>query len=181
MANFTWFTTFPIFCHQSVSFLLKSQKFSFQGGVHRQFVLSFSTFLNCFTPKQLKMTHNGEFCQKSGLGLAKTGQFWSLSMFSIFSSKMRLRLTQNGQFYLIHNFSYLLPPKHLIFGEIAKIFVPRGGGTSANFFEFFNFFELFHHQSSSKWSTMANFTWFTTFPIFCYQSDSDCLKKGNFG
>ena len=34
--SITQFTTFPIFCHQSISFLEKSQKFSFLGGVHRQ-------------------------------------------------------------------------------------------------------------------------------------------------
>ena len=57
--------------------------------------------------------------------------------FSIFSPKMRLRLTRNGQFHLIHNFSHLLPPKHLIFGEISKIFISGGGGgTLANFLSF---------------------------------------------
>ena len=30
--SITQFTTFPIFCHQSISFLEKSQKFSFLGG-----------------------------------------------------------------------------------------------------------------------------------------------------
>ena len=51
--------------------------------------------------------------------------------FSIFSPKMRLRLTRNGQFHLIHNFSHLLPPKGLIFGEIFKIFIWAGGGWHA--------------------------------------------------
>ena len=72
---------------------------------------------------QLKMTHNGKFGQKSGLDWVKMAIF---AYFSIFSPKMRLRLTQNGQFYLIHNFSHLLPPKHLIFGEISKIFISGG-------------------------------------------------------
>ena len=95
--------------------------------------LSFSTFSNGFTLKWLKMTHNGQFCQKSGLDWLQTANFGHFAGFSIFSPKMRLRLTQNGQFHLIHNFSHLLPPKHLIFEEISKIFVPcRGeGGTSA--------------------------------------------------
>ena len=56
--------------------------------------------------------------------------------FSIFSPKMRLRLTRNGQFHLIHNFSHLLALKHLIFGEISKIFILGGGVTSANFLSF---------------------------------------------
>ena len=61
---------------------------------------------------------------------------------------MRLRLTRNGHFHLIHNFSHLLPPKHIIFGEISKIFVP-GGGTSANFL-FSNFFKLFHTNTAEN-------------------------------
>ena len=64
--------------------------------------------------------------------------------FSIFSPKMRLRLTRNGQFHLIHNFSHLLPPKRLIFGEISKIFVSgEGGGTSVNFLSFPTFSNRF--------------------------------------
>ena len=58
--------------------------------------------------------------------------------FSIFSPKIRLRLTRNGQFHLIHNFSHLLPPKHLIFGEISKIFI-SGGVTLANVLSFGKF------------------------------------------
>ena len=86
------------------------------------------------------MTHNGKFGQKSGLDCVKTA---NLACFSIFSPKMRLRLTWNGQFHLIHNFSNLLPPKHLIFGEISKIFI-GGVGYVSKFFEFSNFFKLFH-------------------------------------
>ena len=84
MANFTWFTTFPIFYHQSISFLEKSQKFLFlRGGVgvHCHIFWSSSTFLNHFTLKQLKMTHNGEFCQNKWLRLAQNSQFWSFCRF----------------------------------------------------------------------------------------------------
>ena len=69
--------------------------------------------------------------------------------FSIFPPKMRLRLTRNGQFHLIHNFSHLLPPKHLIFGEISKIFVSRGGYIG-KFFEFSNFFKSFHTNAAEN-------------------------------
>ena len=100
------------------------------GGTSANF-LSFPTFSNRFTPIRLKMTHNGKFGQKSGLDWVKTAIF---AYFSIFSPKMRLRLTRNGQFHLIHNFSHLLPPKHIIFGEISKIFV-LGGGYISKFFE----------------------------------------------
>ena len=86
--------------------------------------LSFPTFSNRFTPMLLKMTHNCKFGQKSGLDWVKMAIF---AYFSIFSPKMNLRLTRNGQFHLIHNFSHLLPPKHLIFGEISKIFISGGG------------------------------------------------------
>ena len=86
------------------------------GGTLANF-LSFPTFSNRFTPMRLKMTHNGKFGQKTGLGWVKMAIF---AYFFIFSPKMRLRLTWNGQFHLIHNFSHLLPPKRLIFGEISK-------------------------------------------------------------
>ena len=68
---------------------------------------------------------------------------------------MRLGLTRNGQFHPIHNFSHLLPPKHLIFGEISKIFVP--GGVHWLIFWVFQLFWIVSHWSSSKWPTMANF------------------------
>ena len=72
MANFT---TFPIFCHQSISFLEKSQKFSFLGGyISNSF--EFSTFANYFTLKWLKMTHNGEFLPPKWRRWAQNGQFW---------------------------------------------------------------------------------------------------------
>ena len=110
------------------------------GGTSANF-LSFPTFSNRFTPMWLEMTHNGKFGQKSGLDWVKMAIF---AYFSIFSPKMRLRLTRNGQFHLIHNFSHLLPPKHLIFGEISKIFISGGGGYIGKFFEFSNFFKSFH-------------------------------------
>ena len=118
MVNFTWFTTFPIFCHQSISFLEKSQKFSFLGGGILAIFGVFQTFSNCFTTMRLEMTHNGKFGQKSGLDWAKTAIF---AYFSIFSPKMRLRLL-----------------------------------------------------------AMVNFTWFTTFPIFCHQSISFLEKSQKF-
>ena len=93
--------------------------------------LSFPTFSNHFTPMWLKITHNWKFGLKSGLDWVKTAKFGHFTGFSIFSSifspKMRLRLTRNGQFYLIHNFSHLFPPRRLISGEIPKIFISWGG------------------------------------------------------
>ena len=123
---------------------------------------------------RLKMTHNGKFGQKSGLDWVKTAIF---AYFSIFPPKMRLRLTRNGQFHLIHNFSHLLPPKHLIFGEISKILISGGGGVHWQFFEFSNFFKSFHtnaaemthngkfgQKSGLDWVQTAIFAYFSIFP-----------------
>ena len=110
------------------------------GGTLANFV-SFPPFSNRFTPMWLEMTHNDKFGQKSDLDWVKTAIF---AYFSIFSPKMRLRLTRNGQFHLIHHFSHLLPPKHLIFGEISKIFI-FGGGYIGNFFGVFHIFQIVSH------------------------------------
>ena len=56
---------------------------------------------------------------------------------------MRLRFIQNGHFHVIHNFSHLLPPKHLISSKISKICI-SGGRYISKFFEFFNFLDSFH-------------------------------------
>ena len=92
---------------------------------------------------------------------------------------MRLRLTQNGQFHPIHKFSHLLPPKHLIFGEISKIFIWRQG-TLANFF---NFFKLFHTEAAKndpqlqilpkKWLRLAQNGQFESFCMFFHLFPQD--------
>ena len=126
----------------------------------------------------LEMTLNGKFGQKSGLDWVKTAIF---AYFSIFSPKMRLRLTGNGQFHLIHNFSHLLPPKHLIFGEISKIFISDGGEYIGKFFEFSNFFQIvftpmwlemahngkFGQKSGLDWVKMAIFAYLSIFSPKC--------------
>ena len=107
--------------------------------------LIFPTFSNCFRPMWLKITHNCKFGQKSGLDWVKMAKFGHFAWFSIFSPKMRLRLTQNYQFHPIHNFSHLFPPKCLIFGGNPKNFhFWLEGMYTSNFFEFSNFFESFH-------------------------------------
>ena len=138
------------------------------------------------------MTHNGEFCQKCGLDLLQTINFGHFACFFIFSPKMRLKLTQNGQF---HNFSHLLPPKHLIFGEIPKfLFLMGGGGYISKCFEFFNFFELFHtkvaqndthngkfcQKSGLDWIQMANFGHFAGFSIFSSKMRLRLTRNGQF-
>ena len=119
------------------------------------------------------MTHNGKFCQKSGLDWLKMANYCHFKGFSIFSPKMRPRLTRNGQFHPIHNFSHLLPPKRLIFGEIPKILVPGGGVNFSTFLSFhtevaqndpqctmvnklFEFFNFFLNHFTLKWLKMTH-------------------------
>ena len=187
MVNFTWFTTFPIFYHQSISFLEKSQKFSFLGGGTSANFLSFPTFSNGFTPMWLEMTHNGKFGQKSGLDWVQTAIF---AYFSIFPPKMRLRLTWNSQFHLIHNFSHLLPPKHLIFGEISKILISGGGLYIGKFFEFSNFFKSFHTNAAEndpqwqiwpkKWLRLGQNGHFCIFFYLFPQNEAEITRNGQF-
>ena len=115
----------------------------------------FQHLWNHFILKQVKVTHNGKFCQKSGLDWLQMANFGHFAGFSIFSPKMRLRLTWNGQFHPIHNFPHLLPPKCLIFGEISKVFVLRG--IHQQIFWVSQLFQIVSHQRGSKWPTMANF------------------------
>ena len=123
--------------------------------------------------------YNYKFGQKSGLDWVKMA---NLAYFSIFSPKMRLRLTRNGQFHLIHKFSHLLPPKHLIFGEISKLFI-SGGGLHWQIFEFWQiwpkkwlrlsqngnfciFFYLFPQNEAeidSEWSISSDSQLFSSF------------------
>ena len=124
-------------------------------GVYWQTFWSFPTFLNHFTPIWLKITHNCKFCQKSWLDWVKTAKFGYFAYFLSFPPKWRLRLTRNGQFHPIHNFSHLLPPKHIIFGEISKIFI-SGGGVHQQIFWVFQLFQIVSHQYGWKWPTMAN-------------------------
>ena len=65
-----------------------------------------------------------------------------------------LRMTRNGQFHPVHNFSNLFPPEWLR--------MTRNG----QFCPIHNFSNLF----PPKWLRMANFTWLATFPIFSNQS-----------
>ena len=165
---------FPSFATKASHFWRNLKNFHFWGGgVHQQFFWNFPTFTNRFTQMQLEMTHNGKSGQKSGLDWVKMAIF---AYFSIFSPKMRLRLTRNGQFHLIHNFSHLLPPKHLIFGEISKISISGEGGTSANVLRFPTFSNRFTPmwlemtyngkfgpKSGLDWVKMAIFAYFSIF------------------
>ena len=69
--------------------------------------------------------------------------------------QMMLRLTI-GQFHPIHNFSHLLPLKHLIFREISNIFIFFWGGVHQQIFYVFEL-GIISHQRGSKLPTVANF------------------------
>ena len=90
---------------------------------------------------------------KSGLDWLQTANFGHSAGFSIFSPKMRLRLTRNGQFHLIHNFSH----QSVSFLEKSQKFSFLWGGYIGIFFEFFNFFESFHtevDQNDTQWQIL---------------------------
>ena len=167
---------FPSFATKASHFWRNLKNFCSWGEGTSGNSLSFSTFSNRFTPKPLKMTHNGKFCQESGLDWLKMAIFGPFACFPIFSPKMRLRLTWNGQFHPIHNFSHLLPPKHLIFGEISKIFIPGGGGYIGKFFQFFNFFKSFPTkaaQNHSQWPILLHLQVFQCFPTKVAKNHSE--------
>ena len=153
MANFTRFTTFPIFCHQSITFLEKSKKFAFLGGGTLANFWSFQLF-RIISHKAPQNDPQWHIWPKSGLDWVKMANFGHFAGFSIFSPKVRLRLTRNGQFHPIHSFPHLLPPKHLISGEISKISISGGGGTLAYFWSFSTVLKLFHTkapQNDPQW------------------------------
>ena len=84
--------------------------------------------------------------KKSGLDWVKMA---NLACVSIFSPKMRLRLTRNGQFHLIHNFSPSFATKASHFWRNLKNF-HFWGGYIGKFFEFSNFFKLFHTNAAEN-------------------------------
>ena len=113
---------FPAF-FSCISFLEKSQKFSFLGGYICNF-FEFSHFLKLFHTNAAGNDPQWQIWPKTWLRLGQNGHF---CIFFYLSPQNEAEITRNGQFHLIHNFSHLLPPKHLIFGEISKIFIFGGG------------------------------------------------------
>ena len=82
--------------------------------------------------------------------------FGQFATFPIFFHQMWLRLTQNGQFHLIHNFSNIFPPKWLIFHQISK-FSFVGCWYKDQFSQIHNFFKLFPTeaaQNDSQWPNL---------------------------
>ena len=119
-------------------------------------LFSFPTFSNCFRPMWLKIILNCKFGQKSGLDWVKMAKFGHFAQFSIFSPKMRLRLTRNCQFHPIHNVSHLFPPKTSHFCGNPKIFISGWGHVHQQFIWVFQLFWIVSHQCGSKSPTIAN-------------------------
>ena len=126
------------------------------GGGYIGKIFEFFNFFKLFHSEVAQNDTQWPILPKKWLRLAPNSLFWSFCRFFYLFPKMRLKLTQNGQCHPIHNFSHLLPPKYLNFGEISKIFIPGGGGGGyiGKIFEFFNFFESFHSdvaQNDTQW------------------------------
>ena len=146
----------------------------------------FSNFFKSFHTNAAGNDPQWQIWPKKWLDWVKMAIF---AYFSIFSPKMRLRLTLNGQFHLIHNFPHLLPPKHLIFGEISKIFI-FGEGYIGKFFEFSNFFKSFHTNAAGndpqwqiwpkKWLRLGQNGHFCIFFYLFPQNEAEITQNGQF-
>ena len=191
----TRFTTFPIFYHHSISFLEKSHRFSFLGG----YISKFFEFFNFFESFHTKLTQNDpqwQILPPKWLGWAQNGQFWlnfnknlniSVESWPIFteSSEQALffsasqneskecyamiktdeNLNISAESWLIWQ---ILPKKWLRLAPKWPILV------------ILQVFPSFPPKSGSDWPGMANFTRFTTFPIFYHQSVSFLEKSQKF-
>ena len=111
--------------------------------------LEFSNFFESFHTNMAQNHPQLQILPKKLIRLGQNGQIWLFCIFLSFPPKWRPR---NGQFHLIHNFSHLLPPKHIIFGEISKIFI--SGGVHQQIFWVFQLFQIILHQCGWKWPTM---------------------------
>ena len=193
MANFDHFYLSSRFPPKQLIFHQIS-KFLFPGAGYISQFSKICNFLNCFQPKWLKMTHNGQFCHQSGLDWLKMANFSHFSTFLIFSHKKQLRLIGNGQFCLICNFFNLFSPKQLNFCQILKFSFLGGVGWYISQFSqicsCLNHFKLkwfkmthngqFCHQSGLDWLEMANFSHFSTFPIFSHKKQLRLTGNGQF-
>ena len=126
--------------------MAKSQNFCFQGGWGCT-LAKFLSFSNCFTLKQLKMIHNGEFCQKKWLSLAENGQFWSFCRFSHLFPQNEAQIDSE---WPVSPDSQLFPSfatKASHFWRNLKNFHSGGGrGVHWHFFWVFQLFWIVSHQ-----------------------------------
>ena len=117
----------------------------------------FPTFLNHFTPIWLKITHNCKFCQKSWLDWVKTAKFGYFAWFSIFSPKMKPRLTRNFNFTQFTTFPIFCHQSISFLEKSQKFsFLGGGGRVHQQIFWVFQLFQIISHQCGWKWPTIAN-------------------------
>ena len=150
------FRTGLIFCHLShLIFGEISRSALFYGGYISKF-FEFLNFFKLFHTREAQNDPQWQILPKSGFRLAQNSSILViLQVFPSFPPKSVSDLPWVAN-HPIHNFSHLLPPQYLIFGEISQIFILGGGGTSANFWVF-QLFKIISHQIDSKWPIMANF------------------------
>ena len=103
---------FSCFCHQSISFHPKSQKFAFLGGRYIGKFFGFFNFLDSFHTKLAKNDPQWQILPKKSVRLAQSCQFWSFcrffpiishnslsfSTFSISFIPNWLKMTHNAKF-----------------------------------------------------------------------------------
>ena len=155
------------------------------------YIGKFFEFSHFFKSQHTNLAENDPQWQiwpKKWFRLGQNGHF---CIFFYLSPQNEAEITRNGQFHLIHNFSHLLPPKHLIFREISKIFISSGGGgTLAIFFEFSNFFKSFHTNVAGndpqwqiwpkKWLRLGQNGHFCIFFYLFPQNEAGITRNGQF-
>ena len=188
MANFGHFAGFSVFYPKmrlrltqngqfhliyNFSHLLPPKCLIFGGGGRdtSAIFLSFSTFSNHFTPKQLKITHNGEFCPEKWLRLAQNGQFWSFCMFFHLFSQNEAQIDLEWPISPNSQLSPFFATKVSHFWRNLKNFCSWGRGFISQFSYIGNFLNCFQPM----WLKMNHNG------QFCHQSGSDWLEMGNFG
>ena len=116
---------FPSFATKASHFGEISKIFiSVGGGGYIGNFFEFSNFFKSFHTNTAENHPQWQIWPKKWLRLSQNDHF---CIFFYLFPQNEAEITRNGQFHLIHNFSHLLPPKHLIFGEISK-FSFWGGG-----------------------------------------------------
>ena len=160
IVNFTRFTTFPIFCHQSVSFLEKSQKFSFLGGYICKF-FEFSNFFKSFHTNVAQNHPQLQIWPKKWLRLGQNSQIKSFCrifydsphLFSQNEAEIDSELSISPWFTTFPIFCH---QSVSFLGKSQKCSFLVGGGVHQQIFWVFQLFQIVSHQCGSKSPTIAN-------------------------
>ena len=108
--------------------------------------LEFSNFFESFHTNMAQNHPQLQILPKKLIRLGQNDQIWLFCTIFYLFPQNEAKIDHLLIFYHpIHNFSHLLPPKHIIFGEISKFsFLGGGGRYISKFFEFSNFFKSFY-------------------------------------